>query len=250
MRKIKALRSITLFLFAITGCHSSNDALTVHYGQLSGRVQIYQSQFSSFPSEGISVVLDSGVAQTVTDTNGYWNLDHVPIGTHYITASKPGFGLMRMYSIQVTPDGLTWVPAISYWNLALFAVPASIPHLDSVQVQTYPSQGPEADVLNVYSTSDSNYGTVTFVDTTADVLPADAHLFTGGNYGGAFYWIQLMVIHSLGIQSGTTLYVSTCTANSGDGQSSAAGQYYDPIHDRWRLVSTGPKSNVISFKMP
>lgn len=233
---------ICSLVFGVFGCRPPNQPAPDYTGRVEGRAVIYQTEFSSLPSEGISVTLDSGAAQAVTDTDGGWELDNVPIGTHIITALKPGFGLTRTYNVQVIRDGLT-----SVWTMGLFAIPTTEASVDSVFLNT--SQGFETAELYVFTSRDSVNGITTFVDSSANAQPSGSHLLMWRSWN-AEYWTNLAFLHAQGIRAGTTLYVSACVANWGDGQGGVAGEYFDPEYSTEHVVSPGPKSNVISFKMP
>lgn len=45
---------------------------------------------------GVRIALDDGAASTFTDQTGAWHINEVPTGTHDITFTKTGFGMVRI----------------------------------------------------------------------------------------------------------------------------------------------------------
>lgn len=240
--------ALPLLLFAMACSSSSDTSPTVSYrGDLKGRITIYTAN-ASVPSEDILIVLDSGSSSTKTDSAGYWSLRGVPIGTHVISESKVGYGKAQLFNVQVALNGLTWVPLPSVIQPNLYALPTGTVTVDSLRVDT--SQDSVYGTLWSYYSSDSQSSCAEFLDTSADVQPAEPHLIawhTSMVPKGQGYNIHSFAeVHALGVNSGATLYYSICKISVGGEDD---GIFYDPVHDQYRIVSPGPKSNVVHLTM-
>ncbi len=199
-------------------------------------------------SQNILVVLDNGFASTMTDSDGNWSLPSVPIGTHVITVSKDGFGMTQFYNVQVVPNGLTWVPLPSRSPSFLMPSPTGGVTIDSVRIDSTVGSG--NDILWTYFTFDSISTFADFIDTAANVQPSEPHLFAWnylmeGNGKGISRHL-FSEISGLGVKHGAALYYSVCKMGFGG---MGNGIYYDPTHDQYRIVSPGPKSNVVKLTM-
>lgn len=250
-------RSFALLILLIgAGCHSpaaNNPQLT---GAIHGQVRIFAVN-DPVRSDSILIRVDESNVTTYTDVEGEWSFVNVPIGTHVITASKPGFGLRRFYNVQVAPNASLMVPSRSMDNAYgsyLAPTPTGSITVDSIAIESWPQQE-QFDGFTAYSTCHDVSGIAEFVDTSATVPPDGVHLLewnVTGKPANSIWLAEHRVaadLHSIGIKSGTTLYYSTCDLNPCDLQVSAPA-YWDPVHAQYRVISPGVKSNVVSFTLP
>ena len=234
MKLLEILTSATLLLFL--GCSSSTQ---VTYTDV-------------LEPSSVTVVLDNGSQLVMTDSDGNWSFNNVPVGTHEVLVSKTGFGQEELYNIQVAPGGVVYAPQAN-----LCPVPTQTLHIDSVRLQDSTPPLPSNAQWYISFTHDPGaQGIAVFLDSTPNVSPTDEHIFSdvnGGNLGQThnfannFSFLPALIHH--GYHSGAKLYLSACIFN-GLLQGYGVGSYYDPTGDQMRVVAAGPKSNVVVFIMP
>jgi hypothetical protein len=252
---MKPFLSITCAsLLLIVGCGASQNPVTslLEVGEIRGSAEIQVSYNETLQPSNITVALDSGSLQTVTDSNGNWMFDSIPVGTHELSVSKNGFGEERLYNIQVAPGSITFAG-----QAILCPEPTQHLHIDSLRLLDSTPPLPLNAQWQVFFTHDTGAeGIAVFLDSTPNVAPTDEHIFSevdGGNlgqgnsYSNLFSFLLSLTQH--GYRSGSTLYLSACIFNGLLG-GYGVGSYYDPAADQERVVAAGPKSNVVLFVVP
>jgi hypothetical protein len=228
-------------LLLLFGCSpSQNPANPILDGSIYGQVQIQESYTEFFHPSNVSGVLDGGSMQTVTDSDGNWSFNNVPIGTHEVLVSKSGYGSTELYNIQVAPNGIAEAPIA-----VLCPVPTQRLYLDSVVLTNPTLPITSSSQWQVFVTFDS--GTpkyAVFIDSSPNIQPSDTHLYMSDGTNLYSFYEPLVL---LGYHSGDKLYMSACVYNA---PYNTEGTYYDPADDQNILIAPGPKSNVVVFTMP
>jgi hypothetical protein len=223
---------VASFTVVMFGCKATN-APGVSQGSLKADVVLMDSSGNDMPLpyRDITIGIEGTNFQATADSLGGVTFTNIPPGQYNVVASKPGFGLAKACAVLI--EG----PAQSYTRLALGTVPTSPVHLDSVT-------GSTAGIKFYASTTGG--AVAYFIDLDSSVRPGDAHLYFLPIYpkGGRDGWIgnaEGEYLNRAGIFPGMKLYVSAATYNP------HSYVYSEGADARYRLVSPGPKSNVISI---
>jgi hypothetical protein len=72
---------------------------------------------SSPDQSGVRVSLEGTNFSATTDSNGYWQMQNVPVGTYVLTCEKNGYGTKKIYNIQHTGNGTLYLNTITISQL-------------------------------------------------------------------------------------------------------------------------------------
>ncbi len=232
-------------------CKSTSVASDVTDGSLTGAVTIDGTTGSpDSNSEGVSVALDGTNFTTQTDSTGFWRIDNIKGGNYDVVVSKAGYGICRFYGITVEGPGIAHIDPMT-----LGVAPTDTPILSRASVTN------GGTMLSIKAGSSVPY---VFIDKASNTQPGDAHflseLCSGGlgreaaNDTGSSFSFSVESIHQAGIRSGDTIYVSACDANGYSNWRNwfpeCLGTYFDPVDNVNRLISPGPRSNVLTVIIP
>jgi hypothetical protein len=101
---MKTINPLIILLFAITvlvACKKDDSKETpmevvtgyVHYYDINGR--------RSADNSGITVSIEGDTVSTTTNSNGRWTLSKLNTGTYTFAFSKPGYGTMKVYGMNL-----------------------------------------------------------------------------------------------------------------------------------------------------
>jgi hypothetical protein len=239
---------LTIAASTMFGSCKSNSVATLQDGSITGTVRLVGNGTGSiYNPAGVTASLDGTNYSAQADSNGIWRIDNVAPGNYDVAVSKPGFGTCRVYGVTVEGPGTAHLDDGMYIGIA----PTDTPTISNVIV----ANGELSMVVSL--------GGNIFFDRDPNVQPGDVHTAVSG-IGGlnpiAFHdssssiAFSIESLHNAGLPAGTTIYISASDADmfgyfrnySIDGQ----GMYYDPVHNVYRLISPGPRSNVTAIKIP
>lgn len=231
----------------LLGSCKSNPVTTIPNGSINGTVTLVGNGTGPLSSSaGVTAALDGTNYSAQTDSNGFWHIDNVAPGNYDVVVSKAGFGACRVYGVTVEGPGTAHVDDGMYIGIA----PTDIPTIKSVTIAN--------GALSI-----EGGGAVIFFDRNPNMQPGDAHTASTYTEGlkplpsldsGTTTAFSIQSLHNVGLPSGSTVYISSSDADifgySRNYDIINQGTYYDPVHNVLRLISPGPRSNVIAITMP
>jgi hypothetical protein len=261
LRFLSSLFLVIVFGMLVSGCSQSNSVSNVQSGSITGVTMLVGNGTGQLPSSvGITVALDNSIYTTQTDSTGFWKIDNVAPGNYDVTFSKSGFGLCRSYGVTIEGPGTAYINGVS-----LGIAPTVAPSILNTSTMTDTLGRLLLECSMVNPAPDAYF----FIDLDSTVQPGDAH-FLSDVCGGLepigaitdsaslpnsnILGFTVSSIYAAGIKSGTKVYITAsemnpyCDSRAIDIECS--GSYYDPVHNTYRLISPGPRSNVVAVTIP
>ena len=257
-RLLSSLFSIIVFSALVSSCNQSSTPGDVQPGSITGKVQLVDNAGNwQASSAGVTIVLDKSNYSTQTDSAGRWEIDNVTPGNYDIVVSKPGFGLCRAYGVPIAGPGMSNIEPMT-----IGIAPTVAPVLSNVAVTSTKEDSAGTTMLSLTGEfSGGTYGPspIFFIDLNPNVQPGDSHTlwYTASEIGSSTQFaFSVAMLHAAGIPSGTIVYISASQANFysvWQGHSAgpiSSGTYNDPYDNSTRLISPGPRSNVVAVTVP
>ena len=108
--KAKFVTFVILLVCICFGCKEKdiiyvNDGPSnIKTGTITGLTSYY-SNFNYFPIPGVTVCIEGTTFTTLSDSNGVWALNDVPIGTYNLYFAKAGYDTVSLYGQTFTANG-------------------------------------------------------------------------------------------------------------------------------------------------
>jgi hypothetical protein len=249
--RISIFAASAFILFALAGCKSSSTtppAVVPTSGALSGRVMLYSGA-------GTAIAVDTGVTVSVsgsgvtanTNDSGEWVLPGIPAGSCTLTFTKSGFGTVMQFGDTVTLSDTTAIP-----NVVMSEAPT-----DGVGFAPFQFVAPNSLIFNCKMPEPwiDPRSIVCCVSSDSASLAANpyeapwifASVQQGSGYDGSFTIDT--TISEASIANDTIMYACVCIAGEGTNYQSFS-HYYDPVTMQEVYSALGPRSQILTAKLP
>ncbi|GEM_PF-3195608 len=235
-----------LFAVVFTSCKQSGSPGST--GSVEGTVTLVDSAFNRLGSSaGVTVALEQSKYSTQTDASGHWRIDNVTAGNYNVALSKPGFGSLTAYGVTIAGPGTSYLTPQMYFG----SEPAYAPVVSNVAIAQEDSGSTKVLKGNI---SGDPYSIVVFLDHDSTSQPGDVHELWNFPRPAGQFSISAAALHQAGFPSGTIAYLTAVDADFASvwqqGGPVSSGTYYDPNANASRLISPGPRSNVVVVTVP
>ena len=244
-RNILSCLYVACVLVASFSCQDTEEHAPLSKGDLFGAIMMFDEFGNQLPNrEGVEVVVEGSdpLLQTITDANGKFLIQDLPMGTYNISFEKAGFQSRVVYSYPFVGGS---VP--TYFSQSVYLSQLSSTVITNFSIEVTEDGNPDPSrytMLKVEhltdppSTSDKPRRVTAYISATSNVS-VDAYeyqlnLSTGGS--------DLIRIDKL--PEGTTWYGIAYP------EPAYCNPYYNPFEEKYVYSCLGSPADVISFDVP